>query len=36
MRMFAAREGFSGDGGAKQSHRMVLLRNFGFELARLG
>jgi hypothetical protein len=32
---FAAREGFSGDGGSKQSHRAVLLGELGFKLARL-
>jgi hypothetical protein len=35
-RAFAARGSFSSDGGAKQLYRTVLLRNLGFELARLG
>jgi hypothetical protein len=30
-----ARGGFSCDGGSKQLHRAVLLRELGFELARL-
>jgi hypothetical protein len=34
-RAFAARKGFSSDGGSKQPHRGVLLRELGFELARL-
>jgi hypothetical protein len=34
-RAFAARGGFSGDGGSKQPHRAVLLRKLGFELMRL-
>jgi hypothetical protein len=34
-RAFAARGGFSGDGGSKQSHRAILLRKLGFELACL-
>jgi hypothetical protein len=34
-RAFAARGGFPGDGGAKQTHGAVLLRELGFELARL-
>jgi hypothetical protein len=35
-RAFAARGRFSSDGGAKQSHRVVLLRNLDLEFARLG
>jgi hypothetical protein len=35
-RALAARRGFSGDGGSKQPHRAVLLRELGFKLARLG
>jgi hypothetical protein len=35
-RAFAARGGFPRDGGAKQMHRVVLFRQLGFELARLG
>jgi hypothetical protein len=35
-RAFAARGGFSSDGGTKQSYRAVLLRKLGLELARLG
>jgi hypothetical protein len=35
-RVFAARGSFSGDGGAKQSHRAVLLRKLGLEFTRLG
>jgi hypothetical protein len=35
-RAFAAHGGFSSDGGAKQLHRVVLLRKLGLELARLG
>jgi hypothetical protein len=34
-RAFVAREGFSSDGGSKQPHRAVLLRELGFELTRL-
>jgi hypothetical protein len=34
-RALAPRGGFPGDGGSKQPHRMVLLRELGFELARL-
>jgi hypothetical protein len=34
-RAFAARGGFSGDGGSKQPHRAVLLRELGFKLAFL-
>jgi hypothetical protein len=32
---FAACGGFPSDGGLKQSHRAVLLRELGFKLARL-
>jgi hypothetical protein len=32
---FAALGGFPGDGGSKQPHRAVLLREHGFKLARL-
>jgi hypothetical protein len=35
-RAFAARRGFPRDGGAKQPHRAVLLRQFGLELTCLG
>jgi hypothetical protein len=35
-REFAARGGFSGDGGPKQPYRAVLLHELGFKLARLG
>jgi hypothetical protein len=35
-RAFAARGGFSGDGGPKQPYRTVLLCELGFKLARLG
>jgi hypothetical protein len=35
-RASVAHGGFSSDGGAKQSHRVVLLRKLGLELARLG
>jgi hypothetical protein len=35
-RVFAARGGFSGDGGPKQPYRAVLLCELGFKLARLG
>jgi hypothetical protein len=34
-RAFAARGGFSCDGGAKQPYRAVLFRQLGLELARL-
>jgi hypothetical protein len=34
-RVFAARRGFPGDGGSKQPHRAVLLRELGLKLARL-
>jgi hypothetical protein len=34
-RAFAARGGFSGDGGSKQPHRTLLLRELGFKLACL-
>jgi hypothetical protein len=34
-RTFTARGGFPGDGGPKQPHRAVLLRELGFKLARL-
>jgi hypothetical protein len=34
-RAFAARRGFPGDGGSKQPHRAVFLRELGFKLARL-
>jgi hypothetical protein len=33
---FVARGCFSGDGGPKQPHRTVLLRELGLKLARLG
>jgi hypothetical protein len=33
-RAFAARGSFSSDGGAKQSHHVILLRKLGLELAR--
>jgi hypothetical protein len=35
VRAFAARGGFSGDGGPKQSHRVVLLCELGLKFARL-
>jgi hypothetical protein len=35
VRAFAARGGFSGDGGPKQSHRAVLLCELGLKFARL-
>jgi hypothetical protein len=35
-RAFTARGGFPSDGGAKQSHFVVLLRKLGLELALLG
>jgi hypothetical protein len=35
-RVFAARRGFSRDGGSEQPHRPVLFCQFGFELACLG
>jgi hypothetical protein len=35
-RAFAACRSFSSDGGAKQSHRAVLLRKLDLEFARLG
>jgi hypothetical protein len=34
-RAFATPRGFSGDGGSKQPHHAVLLRELGFELACL-
>jgi hypothetical protein len=34
-RALAVRRGFSGDGGSKQSHCAVLLRELGFKLACL-
>jgi hypothetical protein len=33
-RAFAVRGGFPSDGGTKQSHRVVLLREFGLEITR--
>jgi hypothetical protein len=36
VRAFTAHGGFPGDGGSKQPHRAVFLRELGFKLARLG
>jgi hypothetical protein len=35
-RVFAARRGFSRDGGVQEPHLLVLFRKLGLELARLG